>query len=102
MSCVALTSFLSEFCFLERPSNRTKKLTCHRVRATVLEVKLQIGLGILSVPSVLHTLGFVPGILVLVLIAIMTGCESSQVLTKTSLTNVGSNYVVGRTYSASS
>ena len=35
-------------------------------------MKTQIGLGVLSIPAVLDTLGMVPGIIVLILIAIIT------------------------------
>lgn len=48
-----------------------------RIRATVIECKLQFGLGVLAIPSVLHTLGFVPGILCIVIVAIMTACKSN-------------------------
>lgn len=38
----------------------------------VLMMKTQIGLGVLSIPAVLDTLGMVPGIIVLLAIAIIT------------------------------
>ncbi|GAA5824563.1 hypothetical protein JCM11251_000477 [Rhodosporidiobolus azoricus] len=39
---------------------------------SVLMTKAQIGLGVLSIPSVFHTLGLVPGILILLLVAGLT------------------------------
>lgn len=59
------------------------------VRASVLLMKIQIGLGVLAIvsvvlltttdrqPSVLHTLGFAPGILVIVATAVIITCEAS-------------------------
>nr|XP_031858123.1 uncharacterized protein CI109_006464 [Kwoniella shandongensis]KAA5525195.1 hypothetical protein CI109_006464 [Kwoniella shandongensis] len=41
------------------------------IRAAVLELKTQIGLGVLGLPSVLNTLGFVPGILVILAIGLI-------------------------------
>ncbi|KAK6905141.1 hypothetical protein I203_105961 [Kwoniella mangroviensis CBS 8507] len=41
------------------------------VKASVLEVKTQIGLGVLGLPAALNTLGFVPGILCILAIAII-------------------------------
>ncbi|WWC65396.1 uncharacterized protein I303_108014 [Kwoniella dejecticola CBS 10117] len=41
------------------------------VRASVLELKTQIGLGVLGLPAVLDTLGFVPGVIVIVVLAII-------------------------------
>ncbi|GAA5852851.1 hypothetical protein JCM8547_004707 [Rhodosporidiobolus lusitaniae] len=38
----------------------------------VLLAKAQIGLGVLSIPSVFHTLGLVPGIIILLVIAVLT------------------------------
>lgn len=35
------------------------------VRAAVLSIKTQIGLGVLGIPSILSTLGLVPGILII-------------------------------------
>ncbi|RYN23087.1 hypothetical protein AA0114_g12861 [Alternaria tenuissima] len=47
---------------------------------TVLMLKTQIGLGVLSIPQVFHSLGFIPGVICLLVIATMTSW---------------SNYVVG-------
>ncbi|WWC58051.1 uncharacterized protein I303_100586 [Kwoniella dejecticola CBS 10117] len=41
------------------------------VKASVLEVKTQIGLGVLGLPAALNVLGFVPGILCILAIAII-------------------------------
>ncbi|WRT70458.1 uncharacterized protein IL334_007456 [Kwoniella shivajii] len=41
------------------------------IRASVLELKTQIGLGVLGLPAVLDTLGFIPGIIVIVVLAII-------------------------------
>lgn len=35
------------------------------IRAAVLSIKSQIGLGVLGIPSILSTLGLVPGILII-------------------------------------
>ncbi|OJJ01697.1 hypothetical protein ASPVEDRAFT_71733 [Aspergillus versicolor CBS 583.65] len=40
--------------------------------AAILIVKFQIGLGVLSVPDTLHTLGFFPGLLCFIIISLMT------------------------------
>jgi amino acid permease len=42
------------------------------IATAVLLFKTQIGLGVLSVPSVLHVLGIVPGIICLVALGVMT------------------------------
>ncbi|KAK4688965.1 hypothetical protein P7C73_g1136, partial [Tremellales sp. Uapishka_1] len=42
------------------------------MRATVLMTKSQIGLGVLAIPAVLDTFGLVPGILIIVAVAILT------------------------------
>ncbi|KAJ4012461.1 hypothetical protein NW752_008156 [Fusarium irregulare] len=42
------------------------------IGTTALMMKTQIGLGVLSMPSVFHTLGLIPGIILLVVIAGMT------------------------------
>ncbi|KAK6906696.1 hypothetical protein I203_100683 [Kwoniella mangroviensis CBS 8507] len=42
-----------------------------RIRASVLELKTQIGLGVLGLPAVLDTLGFVPGVIVIVALAVI-------------------------------
>ncbi len=47
---------------------------------TVLMLKTQIGLGVLSIPEVFNVLGLIPGVILLLVIAIMTGW---------------SNYIVG-------
>lgn len=39
-------------------------------------LKAQVGLGVLSLPSTFHTLGLIPGVIVLVVIAILWTCES--------------------------
>ncbi|GAA6006488.1 uncharacterized protein JCM10292_003791 [Rhodotorula paludigena] len=39
---------------------------------SVLMMKSQIGLGVLSIPSVFHSLGLAPGIIILIVIAILT------------------------------
>lgn len=38
----------------------------------VIMMKCQIGLGVLGIPSVLHTLGLVPGVIILIIVATMT------------------------------
>lgn len=38
----------------------------------VIMMKCQIGLGVLGIPSVLHTLGLVPGVIILLIVATMT------------------------------
>ncbi|CZT21413.1 probable neutral amino acid permease [Ramularia collo-cygni] len=38
----------------------------------VIMMKTQIGLGVLGIPSVLHTLGLIPGVIILVIVATMT------------------------------
>ncbi|GAA5824526.1 hypothetical protein JCM11251_000459 [Rhodosporidiobolus azoricus] len=42
------------------------------ISTSVLLMKAQIGLGVLSIPSVFHTLGLVPGIIVIIVVAILT------------------------------
>ncbi|KAJ9106704.1 hypothetical protein QFC20_004035 [Naganishia adeliensis] len=42
------------------------------IHATVLMIKTQIGLGVLAIPSVMHTLGVVPGVITILLVAAMT------------------------------
>lgn len=44
--------------------------------AAVLMMKAQVGLGVLSLPATFHTLGLVPGLIVLVVIAVLWTCES--------------------------
>jgi amino acid permease len=39
---------------------------------TVLMLKTQIGLGVLSIPEVFHALGLIPGVICLLVIAAMT------------------------------
>jgi amino acid permease len=46
----------------------------------VLMLKTQIGLGVLSIPAVFHSLGLIPGVIVILIIAVMTSW---------------SNYIVG-------
>lgn len=43
------------------------------IGTVILSLKTQIGLGVLSIPSVFDTLGLVPGIICLLVIAFMTG-----------------------------
>lgn len=38
----------------------------------ILMMKTQIGLGVLGIPSALHTLGIVPGVIIICIIAAMT------------------------------
>lgn len=38
----------------------------------ILMMKTQIGLGVLGIPSALHTLGMVPGVIILIVVACMT------------------------------
>jgi len=45
---------------------REALLTPRRIRTSVILIKIQIGLGILSMPSFLHTLGLIPGIIVII------------------------------------
>lgn len=59
----------------------------HRIKATVIEIKLQIGLGILGLvggvfwarltqqPVSLATLGFVPGIIAIVVVGAIITCR---------------------------
>ncbi|GAA5856123.1 hypothetical protein JCM9279_004919 [Rhodotorula babjevae] len=42
------------------------------IGATVLLAKTQIGLGVLSIPSVFETLGIIPGVIILIVLAILT------------------------------
>lgn len=42
------------------------------IGTTALMMKTQIGLGVLSMPAVFHTLGLIPGIILLIVIAGMT------------------------------
>ncbi|BGP41498.1 hypothetical protein JCM10449v2_005487 [Rhodotorula kratochvilovae] len=42
------------------------------IGATVLLAKTQIGLGVLSIPSVFQTVGIIPGVIIIVVLAIMT------------------------------
>ncbi|GAA5907897.1 hypothetical protein JCM6882_001520 [Rhodosporidiobolus microsporus] len=42
------------------------------ISSAILLMKAQIGLGVLSIPSVFHTLGLVPGIIVIIVMAILT------------------------------
>ena len=37
-------------------------------------VKVQVGLGVLSLPSTLHTLGMVPGVILMLVICAMNSC----------------------------
>ncbi|KAM0787036.1 hypothetical protein ACM66B_006302 [Microbotryomycetes sp. NB124-2] len=46
------------------------------IRASVLLMKAQIGLGVLGIPQVFSTVGLVPGIILIVVIAIMTTFSS--------------------------
>ncbi|WVR07864.1 hypothetical protein IAU60_004907 [Kwoniella sp. DSM 27419] len=62
------------------------------VEATVLQLKTQIGLGILGLPYALSVLGMVPGLIAIVVIALIVGCEWGD--GGTWLTP-GSDYVVG-------
>jgi amino acid permease len=39
-------------------------------------VKVQVGLGVLSLPATLHTLGIVPGVILMLVICAMNSCES--------------------------
>lgn len=43
--------------------------------ACVLMVKANVGLGVLSLPVVMHTLGMVPGIIVIVTIQVIVTCK---------------------------
>ena len=43
--------------------------------ASVLMMKTQVGLGVLSLPATFHTLGMVPGVIILVSIAAIWTCE---------------------------
>ncbi|KAH8712064.1 transmembrane amino acid transporter protein-domain-containing protein [Phaeosphaeriaceae sp. PMI808] len=43
---------------------------------TILMLKTQIGLGVLSIPKVFHVLGLIPGVICLLIIAVMTGWSS--------------------------
>ncbi|KAJ4323870.1 hypothetical protein N0V94_001654 [Neodidymelliopsis sp. IMI 364377] len=42
----------------------------------VLMLKTQIGLGVLSIPAVFHSLGLIPGVIVILIIAVMTSWSS--------------------------
>lgn len=43
--------------------------------ACVLMIKSNVGLGVLSLPVVMHTLGMVPGIIVIITIQAIVTCE---------------------------
>lgn len=45
---------------------------------SILMMKTQIGLGVLSIPLVFDTLGMIPGIIILLAIAIITTWVSEQ------------------------
>ncbi|KAI0396788.1 transmembrane amino acid transporter protein-domain-containing protein [Xylariaceae sp. FL0594] len=49
------------------------------IATSVLMMKTQIGLGVLSIPSALDTLGYIPGILSIVALAIITGWSAYMV-----------------------
>ena len=71
----------------------------------ILMMKTQIGLGVLSIPLVFDTLGMVPGIIVLLAIAIITtwvcrkdSKQAHHIIISFSHTNAVSNksdYIVG-------
>lgn len=42
--------------------------------AAIVMVKVQVGLGVLSLPSTLHTLGMVPGVILMLVICAMNSC----------------------------
>ncbi|GAA5844696.1 hypothetical protein JCM9279_002885 [Rhodotorula babjevae] len=44
------------------------------VSTSVLLMKSQIGLGVLAIPSVFHSLGMIPGIICLIVIGALTTC----------------------------
>lgn len=46
------------------------------IRASVLLMKAQVGLGVLGIPSVFDTLGMIPGVIVILTIAVMTTWSS--------------------------
>jgi hypothetical protein len=46
------------------------------IATAVLMFKTQVGLGVLSLPSVLHTLGIVPGTITLLAVGALSTCES--------------------------
>lgn len=43
-----------------------------RIRTSVILVKYQVGLGVLAMPSYMHTLGLIPGIIVIIAVGLMT------------------------------
>ncbi|GAA5998635.1 uncharacterized protein JCM10292_007119 [Rhodotorula paludigena] len=49
------------------------------VWTTIILMKTQIGLGVLTIPSAFHTLGLVPGLIVLCVMAIMTGWTDYEI-----------------------
>ncbi|BEI85708.1 hypothetical protein CcaverHIS002_0511090 [Cutaneotrichosporon cavernicola] len=42
------------------------------VRTSIIMIKVQFGLGVLVMPSILHTLGMVPGVIVLIALGLLT------------------------------
>lgn len=52
--------------------SENEKLTSARIVSGIFLINLQIGLGVLSMPNTLHTLGLVPGILVIAGVAAIT------------------------------
>ncbi|GJN87102.1 hypothetical protein Rhopal_000047-T1 [Rhodotorula paludigena] len=46
---------------------------------TIILCKLQFGLGVLTIPSAFHTLGLAPGLVILVVIAVLTGWTSYEI-----------------------
>lgn len=50
------------------------------IRASVLMIKVQIGLGVLAIPAVLHTFGLIPAILIIFAVAVATTCISQSFL----------------------
>ncbi|KAL8279595.1 hypothetical protein RQP46_007908 [Phenoliferia psychrophenolica] len=67
------------------------------IRASVVQAKAQIGLGVLGIPSVMDTLGLVPAILLIFLLAIMS-TSAMFVIGKYKLKHPTVHSIVGREF----
>ena len=67
------------------------------ISTTVLLVKCQIGLGVLSLPAVFQVLGLVPGLICIIVVALITTCKCSQRVCMLIMTDsAGTMLVVGQ------
>jgi hypothetical protein len=57
--------------FIARCSSR---LTLGNFPAVLL-IKSQVGMGVLSLPSAMHTLGAVPAVLIILILGLLASCE---------------------------